>query len=102
MPLYDVTFQAGITAILEAMAMERAVICSRTAGQTDTVVHDGSGLYVPPGDVAALRSAIERLLADPDDAARLGHHGRQLVDTDLSLDRYVSRFAAVVAAVLRD
>jgi len=31
--LFDVNFQAGITAILEAMAMERAVICSRTPGR---------------------------------------------------------------------
>jgi glycosyltransferase involved in cell wall biosynthesis len=102
MPLYDVTFQAGITAILEAMAMERAVICSRTAGQSDTVVEDESGVYVPPGDVAALRAAIERLLARPHDAARMGRVGRAMVEAELSLDRYVSRLAAIVADTVRN
>jgi len=102
MPLHDVNFQAGITAILEAMAMERTVICSRTAGQTDTVAQDESGVYVPPGDVEALRAAIERLLARPHDAVRMGRVGRAMVEAELSLERYVSRLAAIVADTGRD
>src|SRR5205823_8678819 len=54
MPLYDVNFQAGVTAILEAMAMSRAVICSRTPGQTDVIVDGETGLYVPTSDPQAL------------------------------------------------
>ena len=77
MPLVNVEFQAGITTILEAMAMARPVICTRTPGQTDTIVEGETGLYVPPGDAAALRSAIERLLADPEEAARLGNRARR-------------------------
>lgn len=37
-PLYDTDFQAGITVILEAMAMGKAVIVTRSEGQSDTVV----------------------------------------------------------------
>jgi glycosyltransferase involved in cell wall biosynthesis len=91
MPLYDVDFQAGVTAILEAMAMERAVICSRTPGQTDVIVEGETGLYVPPGDVTALRGAIQRLLDDPQEAERMGRVGRRLVEDRMSLDRYVAR-----------
>jgi len=36
-PLYNVEFQAGITVILEAMAMGKAVIVTQTRGQTDVV-----------------------------------------------------------------
>ena len=61
MPLHDVEFQAGITTILEAMAMGKAVVCSRTRGQTDALVDGVTGIYVPPGDPVALRAAIERL-----------------------------------------
>src|SRR5436190_19253658 len=64
MPLHDVPFQAGVTTILEAMAMGKAVVCSRSRGQTD-VIDDGiTGVYVAPGDAAALRAAIEELLGD--------------------------------------
>lgn len=96
MPLEDVDFQAGVTAILEAMAMERAVICSRTAGQTDIIVDGESGLYVPPLNSEALRAAIERLLSHPGEAARLGKGGRQIVDREMNLDRYVERLTAIV------
>ncbi len=59
MPLFEVDFQAGITTILEAMSMERAIVCTRTAGQIDTIVDGETGVYVEPGDAAALRAAIE-------------------------------------------
>lgn len=95
-PLYETDFQAGITTILEAMSMERAVICTRTRGQTDAIVDGDSGLYVPPGDVAALRSAIERLLADPTEAARLGRRGRETVLQRAALGQYASSIAALV------
>ena len=94
MPLFNVNFQAGITAILEAMAMSRAVICSRTPGQTDAVVDGENGLYVPANDAAALRAAISNLLEHPAEAARLGQGGRRLVESQMSLDRYVARLQA--------
>ena len=30
--------------------MGKAVVCTRTSGQTDVVVDGDNGLYVPPGD----------------------------------------------------
>jgi glycosyltransferase involved in cell wall biosynthesis len=99
MPLYNVNFQAGVTAILEAMALERAVICSRTPGQTDVIVEGETGLYVPPEDVAALRAAIQRLLDQPDEAARLGRNGRKLIEEQMNLEHYVERLKKVVEGV---
>ena len=91
MPLYDVPFQAGVTAILEAMAMGKAVICTQTPGQTDVVVDGVTGLYVPPGDAGALRNAIEMLLADPERAARMGQAGRERIETEMSLECYTAQ-----------
>ncbi|MDZ7632021.1 MAG: glycosyltransferase family 4 protein [Gemmatimonadaceae bacterium] len=88
MPLYDVEFQAGVTAILEAMAMGKAVICSRTAGQTDVIVDGETGIYVPPGDPAALRAAIQHLLDHPDEAERMGRAGRRVIEERMQLDVY--------------
>ncbi|HNP69470.1 MAG TPA: glycosyltransferase family 4 protein [Kouleothrix sp.] len=96
MPLQNVEFQAGVTAILEAMAMGRAVICSRTPGQTDVVVDGETGIYVPPGDPAALREAIDYLLAHPDIALRMGQAGRRRIEQSMNLDLYVERLAKLV------
>ncbi|BAN01770.1 glycosyltransferase family 4 protein [Ilumatobacter coccineus] len=99
MPLLDVEFQAGVTTILEAMAMERAVICTRTIGQTDVIVDGDTGVYVPPGDVAALRAAIVRLLEDPDEADRLGSAARRYTTIVADIDVYAQRLAEIITSV---
>lgn len=91
MPLYNVKFQAGVTAILEAMAMEKAVVCSKTPGQTDVIIEGETGLYVPPGEVDALRTAIIYLLENPEECQRMGRNGRQSVLEKMSLECYVDR-----------
>jgi glycosyltransferase involved in cell wall biosynthesis len=96
MPLEDVNFQAGVTAILEAMAMAKAVVCSRVSGQTDVVVEGENGHYVPSGDAPALRAEIVRLLADPKEAERLGANGRRLIEREMNLDRYAERLTKIV------
>lgn len=91
MPLYEVNFQAGVTALLEAMSMERAVICSQTSGQTDVVVDGETGIYVPPEDAAALRAAIVELLDTPERAVEMGQASRRRIVAEMNLERYVER-----------
>lgn len=98
-PLVDTDFQAGITTILEAMAMGKAVICTRTRGQLDVIVDGSTGIYVPPGDTGALRSAIERLLADDDLAVRLGLAARAWAVTEADIETYAHQMSGVVDAV---
>lgn len=62
---------------LEAMATGRPVVASAVGGLADLVVDGATGILVPPGDVAALRSAIQRLLEDPLLRARMGAEGRK-------------------------
>lgn len=95
-PLDDVEFQAGITAILEAMAMGKAIVCTRARGQTDTVIDGQTGIYVAPGDVGGMRSAIERLLDDAAEATRLGEAAREWVLANATIERYADALAGVV------
>jgi glycosyltransferase involved in cell wall biosynthesis len=100
MPLHETDFQAGVTTILEAMAMSKAVVCSRTSGQTDVIVHGETGLYVDPADVEALRETVQALLVDPDQAGRLGDAGRRWVVANADVSVYADRLAAVVLSDL--
>ena len=65
----------GIVAV-EAMAAGRPVIASAVGGLANTVIDGETGLLVPPGDPAALATAIERLLDDRALGSRLGASGR--------------------------
>ena len=98
-PLYENDFQAGITTILEGMAMGKAVITTRTTGQTDTIRDGENGLYVAPGDAAGWRKAITRLLENPEEAARMGLQARHDIEGSLSLEHWAQRIACVIYAL---
>jgi glycosyltransferase involved in cell wall biosynthesis len=124
-PLADVDFQAGVTTILEAMAMGKPVIVTHTIGQTDVVEDrrgvtrgtqprfrplsftrllarqagysvEPTGFYVPPSDPAALHRAIAYLLQHPDERARLGEAGRRTVERLFTVDQFAQRMRELV------
>jgi len=74
----------------EAMAHGRPVVASAVGGLRDLVVDGETGLLVPPGDVAALRAALERLLGDPKLRRRLGDAARSRARETFSWERAVS------------
>ena len=100
-PLYENDFQAGVTTLLEAMAMAKPVIVTRTIGQRDVVEDGVNGVYVPPGDSAALRAAIVHLLQNPHEAARLGANARKTIEDRMTLDHWASTIAETVMRLAR-
>jgi colanic acid/amylovoran biosynthesis glycosyltransferase len=81
--------------VLEAMAHGKPVVASAVGGIPELVEDGVTGFLVEPGDVAGLRAAIERLLADPMLRRRLGLAARARVAERCSWDRVT---AATVAA----
>jgi glycosyltransferase involved in cell wall biosynthesis len=71
---------------LEAMAHARPVVASAVGGLLDLVVDGETGILVPPGDVGALRSALERLLGDRELRRRMGEAGRRRAAEHFSWD----------------
>jgi glycosyltransferase involved in cell wall biosynthesis len=95
-PVLQTDFQAGITSVLEAMAMGKAVVTTTTEGR-QPVVRDGyTGLLVPPGDPGALREAVSNLLRDPAERARLGANARRAVLACYSVHAYSRRLAGAL------
>ena len=97
-PLQDLDYDAGVTAIVEAMATAKAVIVTRTRGQVDVLRDGEQGLYVPPADPRAIRAAIEYLLARPEEADRMGKAGHALIKERHALDAYVAKLVGIVRA----
>jgi glycosyltransferase involved in cell wall biosynthesis len=73
-------------ACLEAMAHARPVVATNVGGLRDLVVDGDTGIVVPPRDPAALRAALERLLADRELRLRLGVAGRERARAHFSWD----------------
>ncbi|MCZ7585344.1 MAG: glycosyltransferase [Deltaproteobacteria bacterium] len=75
LPLPERDQSLGQLTVLFCMAMARAVIATRVMGVEDYVADGETGLLVPPGDAGALAEAVNRLLAEPDNAAAMGRAG---------------------------
>lgn len=56
----------------EAMSRGKPVIGTNHGGHTDMIVDGETGFLLPPGDVAALVEAMEKLSADPELRERMG------------------------------
>lgn len=97
-PLVDMRHAGGINTLLEAMAMGRPVVISRSAGILDYISHGSTALIVPPGDPDALSGAIQALIASPTEAERLGQAARRFVVQQCDNRLY----AKVLADLVRD
>ena len=84
-------------ACLEAMAHGRSVVASAVGGLLDLVVDGETGIHVPPGDVPALRAALERLLGDRELRQRLGEAGRRRAAEHFSWDAVTGRTVELYA-----
>jgi glycosyltransferase involved in cell wall biosynthesis len=79
-------------ALLEAMAAACPIVVTAVGGNVELIKHMQTGLVVPPNDEPALRGAIERLLADPVLAARLGAAARTAVEKHHSVKAMTERY----------
>jgi glycosyltransferase involved in cell wall biosynthesis len=90
----------GLVAI-EAMASGTPVIASRIGGLPEVVEDGRTGFLVPPGDTAALRDRLERVLADRRLARALGGRAREAVLSKFTWDACAQRCLEVYSALMR-
>ncbi len=79
-------------ALLEYMAAGRAIVATAVGAATELIADGVHGLLVPPGDVAALAGAIDRLLGQPELATRLGQAARARACQRFGREAMVRRF----------
>jgi glycosyltransferase involved in cell wall biosynthesis len=85
----------------EAMAHGRPVVASAVGGLLEAIEDGVNGVLVPPLDVAALRRALEELLANPEQRARLGTAARAYAADHFSREAEVDALLAVYAEAAR-
>jgi glycosyltransferase involved in cell wall biosynthesis len=85
----------------EAMAHGRPVVASAVGGLPDMIRDGETGLLVPPRDPAALRAAIDRLLADAELRRRLGRAARERIAELCAWERVLDRTIEAYEDALR-
>jgi len=89
-------------ALIEAMAMERAVVSTDCDGVLDIVVDGQTGLYIHPRNSLELGNALLRLIDDEGLRTAMGKAGRKRVLELFDQNRQIERLEQVYHEVLRE
>ncbi len=87
-------------AALKAAAAGVPVVGFEAGGLGEAVVHDETGILVPPEDAGALREAIGRLLTDEQLRIRLGRAGKKRMQNDFSIATMAEKHIALYESVI--
>jgi glycosyltransferase involved in cell wall biosynthesis len=95
------TYREGVPKVLlEAAAAGRPIVTTNTPGCRE-VVRDGvNGFLIPPGDAAALATALHELLRDGALRERMGAHGRAIAEAEFSVETVVAKTLRVYRELL--
>lgn len=77
--------------ILQASAAGLPVVSTSVGGIPEAVLHEETGLVVPPGDPEALAGALRRLLDEPGTRRAFGDAGRRHVRARFTVDAMLDR-----------
>ena len=80
--------------LIEAMALSMPIVASRIGGIKDLVTNGGNGMLVPPGDAAAIASAVLALLGNDQKRLAMGSEGRRMAG-NYSAQRMVKKIEAL-------
>jgi glycosyltransferase involved in cell wall biosynthesis len=81
--------EGSCRAVLEAMAVGKAVVATRVGALQDIVLDGETGILVAPHAQTALAHAISRLLRAQEQARQMGLRGRQRIERGFSRPRQV-------------
>ncbi len=87
-------------AVVEAMAMGKAVVATTTGGLPEVVAQGETGLLVPPGDAESLAEAAIFLLENKFKREQMGVCGRMRAQERFSLDASVAHMEQLYGDVL--
>lgn len=85
---------------LEAMSAGRPVIACDSGGAPEVVLHEKTGLLIPPLDQPALDAAITRLADDAPLRARLGGEARAWIESNFTFERYTDKVESLYQELL--
>jgi glycosyltransferase involved in cell wall biosynthesis len=89
-------YPAGVTVIVEAMAMGKAVIATYSRGIEELIEDSVTGFWVEPGNPVLLKGKILLLWENPKLAKAMGKRARESVRTRVDLARLVDELASIV------
>ncbi len=88
-------------ALLEAMALKKAVVATAVGGSAGLIDDGVTGLLVPPAEPAALAEAVESLLENPGRATELGKAAARKIRAEYAIEPMIESYRETYLEILR-
>ena len=85
--------------LLEAMALAKPIVATRTGGIPEVVLNGVTGILVSPGDSGELANGIMQLLGDNALAKEMGLKGKERVK-EFSKDKMVEKTEGIYKKIM--
>jgi lipopolysaccharide/colanic/teichoic acid biosynthesis glycosyltransferase len=97
-PMFRTTYP---NKVFDYMAAGRPTLLAIDGVIRTVIEESGSGIFVPPGDEAALGDAILKLVANPSQAREMGLCGREYVTRYFNRDQQAAEFVILCERIAR-
>ena len=94
-------FEGMSNSVMEAMAAGVPVVATDIPPNRELVIDGETGFLVKVGDSVGFAQFTDRILADPQLAARLGEAGRRRMQTEFSVEKMVNAHARLYQSLLQ-
>jgi glycosyltransferase involved in cell wall biosynthesis len=101
LPLENKPYAAGQMVLLDAMAVGKPIVATRTAGTIDYVEDGRTGLLVEPGNVSELREKILLLTRNSELRRNLAENAKERWETEFTVKAMQRKIQQVVINVLQ-
>ena len=99
-PMVPQSGLSGLTSLLDALAMGRAVIMTRNPLIDIDVELEGIGFWVAPGDIAGWERALRFVEDHPAQAEEMGWRARRLAEDRYNSGAFAEQFYDIVSRLL--
>lgn len=97
-PLHETPQAAGITTILEGMAMSKCILATQSSGLPDGLLN-GHNCVLVQSELQQLNHAITRLITDDGYRNTIACNGRRFVSENYTLEHHAQQISAFLDAV---
>lgn len=90
------------SALLEAQAMQKAVVATKVGGIPEIMVHGSTGYLIEQGDANSWLNRLQTLLEDRELAKNMGIVGREFVSSNFNWDSIARKFMLSLNSLITD
>jgi len=105
LPCFDIFVQSSHSeglpnVLLEAMAAQTIVVATNVGGTSEVVVHDVTGIIVPPNDSEQLAQGIQTLLNDSDKMQKMKQLGKERIQNLFTFSQQTEQYLRVFQKIV--